>query len=161
MERDKLMAMSVQPETSAPEQVTRRGFLERFIGGSMGVLAATYVVGILAYLAPAKKSSKGAESPTDVGLLDDLPKGKAKVVQHADKPVIVVHGEKGPIALSAVCTHLGCVVQWDTERKQIKCPCHAGMFDLQGNVVGGPPPRPLPMVPIQVKDGHILVGGAT
>ena len=70
MERDKLMAMSVQPETSAPEQVTRRGFLERFIGGSMGVLAATYVVGILAYLAPAKKSSKGAESPTDVGLLD-------------------------------------------------------------------------------------------
>jgi Rieske Fe-S protein len=46
-------------------------------------------------------------------------------------------------ALSATCTHLGCRVSWQPAAKQFKCPCHGGVFDRDGRVVSGPPPRPL------------------
>jgi Rieske Fe-S protein len=50
---------------------------------------------------------------------------------------------EGYRALSAACTHLGCGVSWDGAARQFKCPCHGGVFDRDGRVLSGPPPRPL------------------
>jgi Rieske Fe-S protein len=47
------------------------------------------------------------------------------------------------IAISAGCTHLGCIVTWDEEQNIFKCPCHEGKFDAEGRVISGPPPAPL------------------
>lgn len=148
-------------ERSGPDQVPRRAFLDRFIVGSMLVTAASYLVGIVAFLSPAKKSDQSAEAPTDAGPLADLPVGQGKVVQHGDQPVLVIRGEEGVAGLSAVCTHLGCIVRWDGEGKLVRCPCHAAVFDARGNVVSGPPPSPLPAVPVSVVKDHIMVGGST
>jgi Rieske Fe-S protein len=60
-------------------------------------------------------------------------------------------------AISATCTHLGCVVSWKEEGKFFKCPCHDGRYDPQGNVISGPPPAPLWHHPVKVEDGRLLL----
>ena len=55
------------------------------------------------------------------------------------------------------CTHLGCPYRWDPERRQFLCPCHAGIFAADGEVVGGPPPRPLDRYPVKVAAGRLLI----
>ena len=65
------------------------------------------------------------------------------------------------IAMSNICTHLGCRVRWITDQDQFFCPCHNGVFDISGNVVAGPPPRPLDQYEVKVENDqlYILVGG--
>ena len=61
-------------------------------------------------------------------------------------------------ALSATCTHLGCRVRWVDDERLFRCPCHGGVFDAAGQVVAGPPPRPLDAVDAQVgPDGSVMV----
>ena len=60
-------------------------------------------------------------------------------------------------ALSARCTHKGCLVAWATADKQFHCPCHGGRFDADGRNIGGPPPTPLPSLPTRVVKGVVLV----
>ena len=62
------------------------------------------------------------------------------------------------IAMSNICTHLGCRVRWITDREQFLSPCHAGVFDKQGYVVSGPPPRPLDRYEVKIEDDQIYVG---
>lgn len=53
------------------------------------------------------------------------------------------------------CTHLGCAFAWNTENHRFECPCHGGKFDLDGNRIEGPPPRPLDRYEVR-QDGNIL-----
>lgn len=67
---------------------------------------------------------------------------------------------EGVIAYSAVCTHTGCdVTNWDTGELNMACPCHESQFDIYdgGKVVGGPAPRPLAMLPLELVDGIVTV----
>jgi menaquinol-cytochrome c reductase iron-sulfur subunit len=71
--------------------------------------------------------------------------------ERARRTVFVVwDGGQNVHALSATCTHLGCQVRWDAESTRFRCPCHGGVFDAQGQVVEGPPPRPLDRVDARV-----------
>lgn len=72
---------------------------------------------------------------------------------------LVWDGDKSVHALSATCTHLGCRVRWDDATTHFRCPCHGGVFDAQGNVVEGPPPRALNKVDarIDATGGTVLV----
>jgi len=56
------------------------------------------------------------------------------------------------------CTHLGCPFNWDGEDQRFVCPCHNGLFDIEGRVVGGPPPRPLDRYEYKVENGVLYVG---
>lgn len=63
-----------------------------------------------------------------------------------------------PLVLSATCTHLGCTVNWKSDEGssgEFVCPCHGGRFDRNGNVISGPPPKPLKRVPANVENGEI------
>jgi len=60
--------------------------------------------------------------------------------------------------LSAVCTHLGCIVQWQEEEDLFLCPCHAGRFAADGTVISGPPPEALETLPVTLEGDQILVG---
>lgn len=61
------------------------------------------------------------------------------------------------LALSNVCTHLGCLVSWHSDLLHYVSPCHNGHFDLEGNVVKGPPPRPLDEYMTRITDGILYV----
>jgi Rieske Fe-S protein len=65
------------------------------------------------------------------------------------------------IAISAACSHLGCIVTWDEEQKLFKCPCHDGSYDMAGRVVSGPPPRPLKRHKTKIEDGKIFLATDT
>ena len=65
------------------------------------------------------------------------------------------------VAISATCSHLGCIVTWDEGEKQFKCPCHNGVYNPEGKVVSGPPPAPLRRHKIKIEDGTLLVSTAT
>jgi Rieske Fe-S protein len=74
---------------------------------------------------------------------------------------LYVYSEDGReyIALSNVCTHLGCRIRWIDEQDEFFCPCHNAIFDKQGNVVAGPPPRPLDRFQVKVENDQLYVLG--
>ncbi len=91
-----------------------------------------------------------------------LPKGKEDVEQNIvlivrlapeqlGAPTKLEWTAQGCVAYSAICTHLGCTVLEGLRAGAIYCPCHAGVFDPSRGaiVVSGPPPRPLPQLPIR------------
>jgi cytochrome b6-f complex iron-sulfur subunit len=87
---------------------------------------------------------------------EELPPGAAVQVLHKGKPVLIVRDRDGALhALSAVCTHLGCLVKWSAEQQRIECPCHAATFTTDGTVTSGPAPEPLPRLPVGIVDGVI------
>jgi cytochrome b6-f complex iron-sulfur subunit len=76
--------------------------------------------------------------------LADLRPNSGIVFPFGTRPAILVRTPEGELrAYSAVCTHLDCTVQYRADTSQIWCACHNGYYDLSGNVVSGPPPRPL------------------
>ena len=79
--------------------------------------------------------------------------------QVVDRTVVylVRTGEHDVRALHSTCTHLGCRTSYDRRSKRILCPCHGGVFDVQGNVIGGPPPAPLPSLTTRIEDGQVMV----
>lgn len=65
-------------------------------------------------------------------------------------------------AISAVCSHLGCTVQWKEDRREFDCPCHGSTFRQDGSVIGGPAPTSLPWYPLSLSpDGYLEVDTAT
>ena len=77
-------------------------------------------------------------------------------------PEVAQHAAEGVVAYSAVCTHLGCIVsQWVADEEAALCPCHGGVYDLRhgAQVIAGPPPRPVPQLPVRVEDGVLVAAG--
>jgi len=72
----------------------------------------------------------------------------AFVLRKTDKDVVV---------FSDVCTHLSCRVSWDDEIEKYFCPCHAAFFDKNGEVISGPPPRPLDQYEIKLEEGQLFI----
>lgn len=138
-------------------EVSRRTFLDRLLKTGMAVWIAGMVVPAATYLWPVRKEGPGNDSLA-VGPPKDLPIGESKMVQAGGKPILVVRlGENEFRAFSAICPHLGCVVHWGKEQRQVVCPCHAGLFDTDGKVIAGPPPKALPQYPISVVNDEIRV----
>ncbi len=135
---------------------SRRAFLGTCIGGITLVAAGAAVYPVYRYLAPLHL--KNAESKVTIPE-KEVPEGEAKFFEYAGTTAVVVHKKGGGIvALSAVCTHLGCIVQWKKEKQEFLCPCHAGLYTAEGAVISGPPPKPLPLIPFTVANGTITVG---
>jgi len=76
--------------------------------------------------------------------------------------IYIVHAAEGFYALSATCTHLGCLTAWKPELGIIACPCHGSKFNRQGTKVDGPAPKPLPWLRVWLSDeGDLLVDRST
>ena len=63
----------------------------------------------------------------------------------------------GFLAVHRKCTHLGCSVPWNAEEQRFTCPCHASAFDIRGEVVNAPAPRPLDLFPVTIENGIVRV----
>jgi Rieske Fe-S protein len=86
-----------------------------------------------------------------------LPEGKRVVVMHGDEPVELLRTGQSVSARSLWCTHTGCRVNWIPERDHYQCLCHDGRFDADGNVLLGPPTRPLRQPPFELREGAVVL----
>jgi cytochrome b6-f complex iron-sulfur subunit len=145
-----------EPTPAAP--IDRRGFLKwtsRIFVGLWGLAGLGIVA---AYLRPPGKGHRVAERLVRVGPLEELRVGDARLVRHGTTPFFVIRTDaERVIALSAVCTHVRCILGYDREHKSLVCPCHEGRFDLSGNVLAGPPPRALRAFEVAVRAGDVYV----
>ena len=123
------------------------------IAGGLGLsgLAARF----LQYLYPVVPPEEIVEVPA--GPRDLVPAGAGIVLSLPTGQVALVDAGGELRAFSAVCTHLGCIIRWEPEMDHLYCACHGGMFDRGGQVIGGPPPRPLPQYPVEVRKGQVFV----
>lgn len=145
-------------QTNYHEPQTRRGFLDLIIAFCSAVTGAAMGIPGLMYLWPAAKG--GGSERVEVEGAGNLTPGQAIVVQVGSKVVIVVRDRTGFKAFSAACTHLGCLVEWDSSNKRFLCPCHAAVFDENGQVVSGPPPSALPTLKVKEIGDKVYVSTA-
>ncbi len=131
-----------EPETREPN---RRDFLSRIGIGACAAAALGSGAVTLDYLKPKVLF----EPPTRfrAGTALDYPEGTVRF--HKEQKTYVIGGPSGIYAVSAVCTHLGCITRFLSDENVIACPCHGSRFDVEGNVVHGPAPRPLPWLEVQ------------
>jgi cytochrome b6-f complex iron-sulfur subunit len=89
--------------------------------------------------------------------LAELPVGGTKNISYGGTPVLVLRTPEGLRAYSLICTHLGCIVQWQKDKNEFYCPCHDGRFDEFGDVLAGPPPIPLEQLNVRVEGDRVIV----
>ena len=152
------------------DPIDRRKFLARavgvmvaFIAAGIGIPAVAFVVG------PSRKagtgpevvslgSAKGVEIGTPTLFKAAVERKSGWLTTEESLGVYVKTGDgRNFVGMSNICTHLGCRVRWVEDERKFYCPCHAGIFDEDGNVVSGPPPRPLDRYEITVDDGRLLL----
>ncbi len=136
---------------------SKRDFLRIFLTGGVIAWAAAVLYPIFSYLKPPKQNEVAVTS-VNAGKLADLQPDSGTIVRFGDKPVILIRTADGKLhALSAVCTHLDCTVQYRKDMGMIWCACHNGRYDLTGRNVAGPPPRPLTPYRVIVQNGDVLI----
>ena len=150
-------------------KIPRRNFLSSGIKAIAGIFTLGLSIPLVGFfISPVLKKGEGAWVPIgDISQLKDGEPSKITykylrkdgwVTSDALKTVFVLKQPDGGITvLSNRCTHLGCAVDFSTSSNQFTCPCHGGIFDAQGNVVEGPPPKPLVQLQSKVEDNKIFV----
>lgn len=154
------------------EQLSRRHFLSiatwsigAFIGVAMTVPAVIYIIGPALkrkqeqnwiYLGPASKVE--VSTPTLFKVTVEQQSGWITNEEELSFYVLT-ENSRDYIAMSNICTHLSCRVRWIDEQGQFFCPCHNAIFDKEGEVVAGPPPRPLDRYEVKVEDDQLYVLG--
>ena len=92
----------------------------------------------------AKKSNEGGDTHTPLLDVDHLRPGDGGVITRGQRKIAVYKGANGRVhALSAECTHKGCIVTWSNADRTWQCPCHGSIFAADGSVLHGPATKPL------------------
>lgn len=154
------------------KQITRREFSSIAIWAIGGLITVGIGLPAIAYIVgPALERSAtdewirlGAASKVELGLPTLFKvkiQRKSGWIVNDEELSIYIRTDDGRTftAMSNVCTHLGCRVRWAADRKQFFCPCHNGVFDQEGNVLSGPPPKPLNRYEVKVEDGQLSIRG--
>jgi len=134
--------------------ISRRKFIRFAWVAAAAVVLAELFGGTLAFLWPRRKGGK-SEKIFVAGNAGSFKVGE--VVPFRRERAFIVRLEGGFLALSAVCPHLHCIVNWNGALKTFECPCHGGKFNEEGAATGGPPPRPLDLYKLQVVAGKLVV----
>ena len=143
----------------ASTTTSRRHFLDLILGASFLGWLLSIIYPIIRYLKPLPQT--GPTGPTHLTRdeISKLEQNKFIIVPVSGQRVILLQANDQLHAFSAKCTHEGCTVTFLPAQSVIWCPCHDGRFnDVTGQVLSGPPPRPLPKYAVQRQaDGGIIV----
>lgn len=132
----------------------RRDFLNEIAAGALGISGLGGAVVTLNYISPNVLFEPPARFR--IGPPDDFPTNSVTFLR--EQQVFVVRTGDGFFAVSAVCTHLGCITEWKPDDDMIECPCHGSKYTRDGTKVAGPAPRSLPHFNIQLgSDGQLVV----
>ena len=142
------------------QHVTRREFAKFLVVVSGGMTVASGAVALNGDLAPHASFEPGGAT---ICRLAELPVGgtKAFVVPGTALPGILVRPDADTVrAFEQKCTHLSCAVFYSPEKDHIVCPCHNGGFDAHtGQVLYGPPPRPLHQFTVEIRGDDVVLTG--
>ncbi len=147
--------MSTEIEPEEPHRRTFFKWLTRIFLSLWGV----GIIGVIAsYIrAPSLPRSAGLNI-VRAGEADSLNPGEARLVRNGSSPFHVVRTLSGEmIAVSALCTHFSCVLNWNQQNRTFVCPCHNGVFNATGDVISGLPTKPLSTLRVEVRRGEILI----
>jgi cytochrome b6-f complex iron-sulfur subunit len=144
-----------RPDDPAPEP-ERRSFLRlAWLGIAAAALAESAWV-VTSFLKPRPKAPKSAGSLVVAGPSETFVPGSVTAFP-AGKFYLVRLNDGGFLAIHRQCTHLGCSVPWDEASAKFVCPCHASAFDLRGDVLAAPAPRPLDLFAVRIENGIVKV----
>lgn len=139
--------------------VLRRQFTKFLVLASAGMFAGQawiWARSLVARRAPALPR-------VPVARASDLKAGSVALFSYPgpNDPCIMVRKPDGVLAaFSQKCTHLSCSVYYSRDTGHLECPCHEGRFSIEdGRVLAGPPPRPLPRIDIEERDGQLFAVG--
>lgn len=143
--------------TELPVSPHRRSFLDILLGTSAFATLGAIVYPIIRFMAPPQ-IVESAENSVVAAKLNEIPPNSGKIFKFGNKPGILVRTAAGELkAFSATCTHLDCIVQYRQDTKQIWCACHNGQYNLSGQNIGGPPPRPLEEFQVNTRGDDVVV----
>jgi cytochrome b6-f complex iron-sulfur subunit len=152
---------------SSPDTISRRGFITSALGLWGTVLSLPFLYAFIKYLSPQKTRFRSLteklshESEFQKIPLEKLPENSSIYTKIEDEPVIIVRGESDKIiALSAICTHLDCLVGYRKSENDIFCNCHSSSFNIEGMPKEGPAKLPLQKYKTEVKDGMIIISNS-
>jgi Rieske Fe-S protein len=158
--------MSLEPKLG------RREFLGWATWAIGGLIAAVYAIPGVAFLIGPALQTAAAKNWIPLGLVSKIEIGTPTlfratierrtgwiVNQEEISAYVLTEDGRDYVAMSNVCTHLGCRVRWVNDEGKFFCPCHNGVYDRQGNVVSGPPPRPLDRYQVQVQGDELQILG--
>jgi menaquinol-cytochrome c reductase iron-sulfur subunit len=150
--------------------VDRREFVGGVVGVVAAIMSAAMGLPIIGYLVAPALQNGGAAGWVPLGPLSalrpDVPTpftfSRLKQVgwkrTKVNRTAYAIQDAAGNLTiLSDVCTHLSCKVRWDEAQGAFVCPCHDGVFDRQGSVVSGPPPRPLDRYEAKIENDQMLI----
>jgi len=137
--------------------MNRRTFVNLFLGGSFLGTVVSFLYPLVRYIIPPRRAEAAAKRIL-AAKVGELAPNSAKFFRFGSTAAVLVNTTDGQLrAFSAVCTHLTCTVRYEGDTGTLFCPCHNGRFDLAGNVISGPPPRPLEAYEVEVSAGDIYV----
>jgi Rieske Fe-S protein len=138
-------------EAAGEEEVTRREFARYLVLGAGAIAAGNVGLAVWTQL-----RSINTGEPKPIVALADVPVGMTYLFRYpseADPAILLRVNDRDVVAFSQQCTHLGCVVYYQAQENRWHCPCHEGNFaTLTGNVISGPPTRPLGRIDVEIRD---------
>jgi cytochrome b6-f complex iron-sulfur subunit len=156
LNKDKHWKRDFPYQRSGATEVTRRDFAKFLCLVSGGMALGNGLVAARPLLFPEEEIPE-----QKVCIKSDIPVGGTRsfVLEGSSVPYILIHLENGEFkAYEQKCTHLSCAVYYKPGSGKIECPCHNGWFDAHtGEVLQGPPPRPLPKLEVIIKGEEIFV----
>lgn len=127
-----------------------RGFLTLWLVAALGIIAA--------YVTPPRDPLRAADWQLDGGAVESFLVGEPKMIQAGPQPVWVVRlDDRAFTALAAVCEHQHCVLRWNPTLRVFNCPCHHGIYALDGRLLDGPSDQTLRSFFVNVKAGRVRV----
>jgi len=155
------------------KQMSRRSFsslaiwtIGGLISAGLGIPAIAYIIGPALQRTDTQNWIRlGSAAKVEIGiptLFKTKIQRQAGWIVNEEELSVYIRTDDGRNfqAMSNICTHLGCRIRWIADREEFFCPCHNGVFDKNGNVVSGPPPRPLDRFETKIEaDQLFMLGG--
>ncbi|MEW5900977.1 MAG: Rieske 2Fe-2S domain-containing protein [Acidobacteriota bacterium] len=137
--------------------MNRRRLINLFLGGSIIGTVGSFLYPLIRFLTPPPQSEAAAKRIL-AAKVGELAPNAAKIFKFGSTPAILINTADGELrAFTAVCTHLTCTIRYEADNETLYCPCHNGRFDLSGNVLSGPPPKPLESYEVEISGGDVYV----
>jgi menaquinol-cytochrome c reductase iron-sulfur subunit len=153
-------------------RLNRRQFLSTLTWAIGGLISAGLGIPAIAYIIGPAIQDTNTQNWISLGSTAKVELGtptlfKARItrrtgwIENEEELSAYVRTDNGRdfVAMSNICTHLGCRVRWVSDQEEFFCPCHNGVYDKDGNVVSGPPPRPLDQFQVKVQGDELFILG--